>query len=461
MNSATRRHLPSRRDLLGALSLAAPVDLRAQISQRPNVVLILADDFGYECVGAYGGLSYRTPQLDRMAASGVRFTHAYAQPLCTPTRIQLMTGQHNFRNWKAFGIMDPAEKTFGHMMQRAGYRTAIVGKWQFYSYEAKGSPRYAKGMKPEQGGFDEYLLWHAGLTETKGSRYADPVLNENGVLRRDTKGKYGPDLELEFLSQFIQRNKNQPFFAYYAMTLTHGPFNPTPKSADWAHQDRLKDDPKYFADMVEYLDDSVGRILRLLEQTGLSSKTLVLFYSDNGTPQEITSRTRERTIPGGKGKTTDAGMHVPLIAWWPGVAAEGKLCHDLIDSTDFLPTLMEATGARWFEGRPLDGRSFLPQIKGQQGNPRPWAFSHYDPHPGCKVNYTPTRLAWDHQHKLYLDGRFYDWQADYFEQNPIPSGQATPAQNQARQKLQQALDQMATIMPPRFNRFETDGRKAY
>lgn len=421
----------------------------------------MADDFGYECLGCNGGTSYKTPNLDRLAGSGVRFTHAYAQPLCTPTRVQLMTGQLNFRNYRGFGVIDPEEKTFGHMMQRAGYRTAIAGKWQFYSYESKESPRYKAGMKPEAGGFHEYLLWHDLLTEDKGSRYADPILNENGKLRRDAKGKYGPDLELDFLTGFMDRNRQSPFFVYYPMTLTHGPFNATPKSADWAAGDRLKDDPKYYADMVEYMDYSMGRILKYLDSSGLAENTLLLFYGDNGTPQEIVSKTRTRTIRGGKGKTTDAGMHVPMLARWAGVTAEGKTCADLIDSTDFLPTMMEATGAKWFDKRPLDGRSFLPQVRGQRGNPRDWAFAHYDPHPGCKVNYTPTRLAWDHRHKLYLDGKFYDIENDYLEQSPIPTERATEDQRAARRKLQAGLDRMAGVKPPVFNKFETDGRKAY
>src|SRR5262245_33666135 len=99
------------------LSLTGASVFAAQTSRRPNILLILADDLGYECLGCNGGTSYRTPNLDKLASTGVRFTHAYAQPLCTPTRVQLMTGQHNFRNWRAFGLMDPHEKTFGHMMQ--------------------------------------------------------------------------------------------------------------------------------------------------------------------------------------------------------------------------------------------------------------------------------------------------------------------------------------------------------
>ncbi|MBL8210892.1 MAG: sulfatase-like hydrolase/transferase [Bryobacterales bacterium] len=452
----------SRRSFLNMLpAAAATASAQTRGKRPPNVLLMMADDFGFECLGSYGGTSYKTPNLDRMAKNGVRFTHAYAQPLCTPTRVQLMTGQHNFRNWKAFGLIDPNEKTFGHVMQKAGYRTGIMGKWQFYSYEFPGSPRYAKGMKPEQSGFDEWLLWHDGLTEKKGSRYASPVLNENGKMRTDTNGKYGPDLEVDFLTGFMERNKEKPFFAYYAMTLTHGPFNPTPKSADWAHGNRLKDDPKYFGDMVEYLDDTVGRIFEYLDRSGLSENTLVLFYGDNGTPQEVTSRLGSQVIKGGKGLTIDSGIHVPLIARWPGVAAEGKVCADLVDSTDFLPTMLEATGAKGLEGMPLDGRSFLPQVKGKKGNPRSWAFAHYDPHPGQRVNYPPTRYTWDHRHKLYMDGRLFDWAKDPLEKSPIADAGASAADRAARRKLQAGLDQMAKVKAPKFNPYETDGGKSY
>ncbi len=449
----------NRRTFLASLSMAA---VSAQARPRPNVLFILADDLGFECLGCNGGTSYKTPNLDQLAARGVRFSHGYAQPLCTPTRVQLMTGQHNFRNWKAFGLMDPNEKTFGHMMQRAGYRTAIAGKWQFYSYEAKGSPRYKAGMKPEQGGFDEYLLWHDLLTEDKGSRYANPVLNENGKPVPNTKGKYGPDLEFDFLTNFMAQKSDKPFFAYYSMTLTHGPFNPTPNSPDWSEETRrLKDDPKYYADMVEYMDGNIGKILKFLDQSGLASNTLLLFFGDNGTPREVTSRMGDLVIPGGKGHPTDAGMHVPMIAHWPGVSAKGKVCPDLIDTTDFLPTIMETTGAKWFDGKPLDGRSFLPQIKGQKGNPREWAFAHYDPHPGCKEPFPATRLTWDHTYKLYMDGRLFNIREDYFEKSPIPVESQAPRDRAARAKLQAGLDQMARVNPPRFNKYDTDGRKPY
>lgn len=443
------------------LATAATGALAQQARVRPNVLLIMADDLGQECLGCYGGTSYRTPNLDRLAASGVKFTHAYAQPLCTPTRVQLMTGQHNFRNWRGFGIMDPEEKTFGHMMQRAGYATSIAGKWQFYSYEGQGSPRRGAGMLPEQSGFNDYLLWHDRYTETKGSRYADPVVNQNGKLRPGTEGKYGPDLFEEHVEAFMERNQERPFFAYYPLVLTHGPFNPTPRSTDWAKGNRFKDDPKYYGDMVSYMDDIIGRVLAKVDKLGIASRTLVLFYSDNGTPQEVRSMTNGRTIPGGKGFTTDNGMRVPLLARWQGVTQGGRECTDLVDSTDFIPTICEATGANWFDGKPLDGRSFLPQLRGKRGNPRDWLFSHYDPHPGCKEPFKATRLTWDHRWKLYMDGRLYDWKNDPFERSPVMKEGSSAEALSARKRLQAALDEMARIQPPRFNPYETDGRKAY
>ena len=411
---------------------------------KPNIVFIMSDDLGYECLGCYGGTSYKTPNLDRLAATGLRFNHAYSQPLCTPTRVQLMTGQYNFRNWKACGVLDPKEKTFGHMMQDAGYKTCISGKWQLYSYNPpEFEPEWrGKGMRPEDAGFDEYCLWHAEHTEDKGSRYAEPLVVENGSLRDDLSGKYGPDVYTEYITAFMERHRDQPFFVYYPMALTHGPFNPTPHSDGWETGDRLENDTKYFADMVEYMDVVIGRIVDKIDQLGLRERTLILFYSDNGSPRQVQSSMGDRVIQGGKGAPTDAGTRVPLIANWKGTTPEGSVTDDLIDSTDFLPTIAAMSGAALLQGVTIDGRSFLPQLRGETGNPREWVLVHHDPRPGwSKEAYTKLdRFARNQRYKLYDDGRLFDIPNDVLEENPIPPGQEPAEAKQARGRLQEVLD---------------------
>ncbi len=436
----------SRREALAALGLSAfgacsSPQPEPSADRPPNVVLIMSDDLGYECLGCYGGTSYKTPNLDALAASGVRFTHAYSQPLCTPTRIQLMTGQYNFRNWMAFGILDPAAKTFGHMMQDAGYKTCISGKWQLYSYNPVDfEPEFrGLGMPPEDAGFDDWFLWHARHTDDKGSRYPDPVILDNGA-EVDGEGKYGPDLYVDRINSFIEANRDEPFFVYYPMALTHGPFNPTPNSEVWADGDRFESNFKYFGDMVDYMDLSVGRIVSKLDEMGLRENTLILFFSDNGTPKGVISMMGDAEVAGGKGLPSDAGTRVPLIANWAGKTPEGAVLDDLIDSTDFIPTIADVTGAAALE--PNDGRSFAAQLRGETGNPKDVILCWHDPRPGVnKENYTRLELwARDRRFKLYDDGRLYDVPADVLEESPIPVGGGGPESEAARGKLRAALD---------------------
>lgn len=421
---------------------------KAADQQSPNVVLIMADDLGVECLGSYGGTSYQTPALDKLAREGVRFTHAYAQPLCANTRLQLMTGLYNQRNWIAFGILDPESKTFGHWMQEAGYKTCIAGKWQLQSYDPPDYPDAEKrrgiGMKPEDAGFDEYALWHTGHTELKGSRYADPVILENGKFRDDLTGRYGPDIWVEYINGFMERNADSPFFVYYPMALPHWPMVPTPDSPEWQDPaQRNVEQVRFFKDMVEYTDKCVGRVVAKIDQLGIADNTLVIFYSDNGTHLKITSQTQDGPVAGGKGETTDAGTHVPLICRQPGTIKPG-VNDNLVDSTDFLPTILDAAGHPLPANAVTDGLSFHPQLLGMDVAVRPWVFCHYDPRPGWdKDRFRLKRFARDKRYKLYDDGKLFDVPNDKLEQRPILANEDTAETKLAREKLAKVMKSMS------------------
>lgn len=383
-------------------------------NEKPNIVFIMADDLGYECLSCNGGLSYKTPVLDGLAETGVRFTHTFAQPLCTPTRVQLMTGKYNFRNYTQFGSLKPGEFTIGHLLQHAGYKTCVVGKWQLAG-RVRGMNYQAPGTMPAEAGFDEYCLWQI---KHKGSRYWTPSININGVLHKDMQNKYGPDVFCDYALDFIERQANAPFFLYFPMVLTHAPFLPTPDSAGLNDSEKrtAKSDTKFFGDNVRYMDKIVGRLVAKLDELELRQKTLLIFLGDNGTHGSVVTQTSNGAIRGDKGRPTMAGMHVPMIANWPGHTPENAVCDDLVDLTDFMPTLAKVGGTQLPANHPRDGVSFLPQIKGRKGKPRDWIFSYYEPNWG---KWKPARFVMNKRYKLYDDGRFYDVANDPHEQSAI------------------------------------------
>jgi arylsulfatase A len=341
-----------------------------------------------------------------------------------------MTGQYNFRNYVNFGVLDPKQKTFGHLLRDAGYATCVVGKWQLYGSVNQSAEVRGTGSLPHQAGFDEHCLWQIN---DRGSRYKNPVMVQNGKTLDNLKGKYGPDVSCDYALDFIEQHKTGPFLLYFPMALVHSPFVPTPDSEGWDKPEH-KNNTKYFADMVAYMDKIVGRIVSKLDELGLRGNTLVLFTGDNGTNKSIKSKTKNGIIQGDKGQTTDAGTRVPLIANQPGVVPSGKVCSDLVDFSDFVPTFAEAAGTEIPENMKVDGRSFLPQLSGKKGNPREWIFCHYDPRWG---NRRKRRFVRDKRWKLYADGELYDVPADTLEQNPNPSDPEAVA---ARKRLQAVLD---------------------
>jgi len=402
-------------------------------SSRPNIILVMADDLGYECLSCNGSSSYQTPCLDELARTGIRFQHCYSQPLCTPSRVQLMTGQYNFRNYTEFGALHPGETTFGHILHNTGYATCVVGKWQL------AARNEGIGTYPDQAGFDEHCLWQV---DELGSRYWNPLIQTNGNLSQH-RGRYGPDVVSDYLLDFIERHRLQPFFAYYPMILTHSPFMPTPDS-NVPEDRRSERNVAHFPDMVAYADRIVGRIVHKLDQSGIRERTLILFTGDNGTHRNIVSAMGNLTIRGDKGRPTDAGTHVPLVANWHGTTPAGAVCEDLFDFTDFLPTFVELADATIPPGHPVDGRSMAPQLMGRKADPREWILCYYNPRWG---QWQPSCYVRDKRWKLYQDGRLYDIPTDPGERNPIAAGSGGGEATAARKRLQSVLDSLAISLP--------------
>jgi arylsulfatase A len=430
----TIRPLPATLWTFALLACAAP----SPAATQPNIVLLMADDFGYECVTANGGQSYQTPNLDRLAAEGMRFEQCHVQPLCTPTRMQLMTGLYNVRNYLNFGTLPRTETTFAHLLKKAGYATGICGKWQLG--REVDSPRHF--------GFDESCLWQH---TRRPPRYANPGLEYNGVERDFTGGEYGPQLVNDFALDFIARHKDRPFFLYYPLILTHDPFQPTPDSPDWdpkAVGENVNRDVKHFAAMTAYMDKLIGRLDAHLRELKIRDNTLLIFLGDNGTGGGVTSRFQNADYRGGKGTTTQRGTHVPLIVSWPAAIERSRVNRDLVSSVDFLPTLCEAAGIAVPER--TDGVSFLPQLRGESGQPRDWLYCWYSPRQ--RIDLTVREFAFDQHYKLYRDGRFFDLTADPFENAPREVASLDGPAAGAAKKLQRALDQFAEARPDRLDR---------
>jgi arylsulfatase A len=441
---------------LTAVCLFVSTPAPAIAGEKPNIIVIMADDVGYEGFSIHGSQTYKTPHLDKIARNGMWFRHCYSMPICTPSRVQIMTGRYSFRNYTSFGVLLKGEQTFANQLQSGGYRTAIAGKWQL-----GGDMQTVREF-----GFDTHCLWHLDGRE---SRYWAPRISQDGKLR-DVANRYGPDVMVEFLCDFIDQNHTQPFMIYYPMMLPHWPFVPTPDSPLGGNRERSGDyDGKnggveYFDDMVAYVDKIVGQLDAKLAEHGIRDNTLILFTGDNGCATNIVSQMPSGPIKGGKASMPDNGTHVAMFAQWPAVIKAGQVSNALVDFTDVLPTVLEACGAD-LPNRQVDGKSLLPVLRGEVESVRDWVFCYYNPRPPArpkneaKVKELLTkagkstqqkklgRFARDKAYKLYGDGRFYHVAADPVEANDLARADLGQTAAAAKGRLQDVLSTFPKMRP--------------
>ena len=379
-------------------------------AKQPNVVFLLADDLGQRDLGAYGSTFYETPNLDRLAKEGAKFTDAYATcPVCSPTRAAILTGQWPQRTgitdyigaparpeqWKRNTKLLPAPytdrlalnaPTLAKAMKTAGYATFFAGKWHL-------GP---EGHWPENQGFDINMGGNAGGGPYGGKKYFSPYGNPR--LTDGPDGEHLPDRLATETAKFIEANKDRPFFAYYSFYDVHTPLmareDLRKKYAEkrarlgleekWGREGerdvRLTQDHVVYAAMIEAMDLAVGKVLAKLDELGLRENTLVIFTSDNGGLSTSEGwPTSNLPLRGGKGWMYEGGIREPLIVRWPAAVKAGSVIDTPVSSPDFFPTLLEAAGAKSQPGQTLDGTSLVPLLKGGTLPERAlfWHYPHY------------------------------------------------------------------------------------
>ncbi len=370
--------------LLVALFFLPPAELLAGDGEgkKPNVLVILADDFGYGIANCYGGDPGRvaTPNIDRLATEGARFTNGYVtSSVCGPSRSGLMTGRYQQR----FGIYAntdnqirgggvPGDQTMmPRYFQDAGYTTAMIGKWHLGDKKP--------GQHPLEKGYDEYFGFNSAQTDY----FKSPILYHN----REKVGAHDY-LTREFSSQavrVISENKDKPFFIYLAYNAVHGPNDAPAETMD--RFSKLPRNEAVQAAMVAELDAGIGRVLSALDATGKSADTLVFFLSDNGGLPNWWEQSHGG-LRGCKREQFDGGQKVPFLVRWPAQIKAGQVRNHPVISLDILPTALEAAGLKKPAAEVLDGISLLPSLHANQ-DPQPertlfWAGSHCNNEPGAK-----------------------------------------------------------------------------
>jgi arylsulfatase A-like enzyme len=371
---------------------------------KPNVIIIMVDDLGQEVLQSYGGQSYSTPNINRLAGEGLQFDNAYATYNCHTTRAEILTGQYPFKSgWDHFfndgKCFDSSKFNLGRMFKDAGYNTGIVGKWHLCLPEDDPS-------NVLDCGFDETLVWTWKVNGLATSRFWQPVLwNGTEIEASSDPDDYGPDMFLERAKEFISSSGTEPFFLYYPMVLVHSPFTPTP---DQGRPDQAIDDPIVFGFMAEYMDKIVGDLMCHLDQLGLRENTVVIFTGDNGTDELVYSYQNGKLIQGGKNTMFETGINMPFIVRWPGHIAPSTVTDELIDFTDVIPTCADIVGGSIPQAAELQGVSFLNVLCGGESN-RSWIYSQFS-------NKWALR---DKRWKLNQNNSLFDLTIDPEEKNPI------------------------------------------
>jgi len=428
---------------------------------RPNVLLIMVDDLGKEWIGCYGADDIETPNIDRLAETGMRFENAYSMPQCTPTRVTLLTGKYPFRtgwvnHWDVprwgVGYFDWKRRenlTWARLLREAGYRTAAAGKWQVNDFRL-----VPDAMRRH--GFEAWCMWTGYETGNppSGNRYWDPYINTPEG-SRTYEGKFGPDVFCDFLIEFMEQHRHEPMALYYPMVLTHGPLTATPAEPNVT--DKLA---KHKA-MVRYTDRLVGRLVAKLDELRIRRRTIIIFTTDNGSGG-ITGSRFGHPVRGGKGSISEAGCCAPFIVNCPGLVPEGVVTDALTDFTDLFPTICELAGVAVPADIVLNGVSIAPLLLGKVADsPRQWilAMGHgaarLDEKGVCGVHDFADRAIRDKRYKVWVSPnrrieRLYDLKSDPWEEHNLIDS-VRPEHRAALAKFQAILSSLP----------ERDGRPIY
>lgn len=449
----------------GAAAMGIPSLSRGEGAGRPNapnIILIMVDDLGKEWISCYGAEDIRTPNIDALAAGGIRFENAYSMAQCTPTRATLLTGKYPWRtgwvnHWDVprwgVGYFDWKKRenlTFSRLLKQAGYATCAVGKWQINDFRLTPD-----AMKKH--GFDDWCMWTGFEADNppSGKRYWDAYIHTPAG-SKTYGGQFGPDVYCNYMIDYMKKHKDERMMLYFPMALTHGPLTTTPLDRD------VKDKMDLHKAMIRYTDHLVGRIVKALDDLGIRDRTMILFTTDNGSGGGITGTRNGRKVRGGKAKKTENGVCAPFIVNGPGLVPAGVVTDALTDFTDLLPTFCELGGARVPEDLEIDGVSIAPLLLGKaKDSPREWILAMG--HGAASLDEKGVRGRHDYASRVIRDKRFkiwvnenrkvdqlYDLHADPFEENNLIESRK-PEHLAALKKFQVVVDSMP----------EQDGRPIY